>query len=58
MQKYKNPKFHSTDSAKSIIHVLEKLTYHKIDGIDELDVMGEAIDKEMDRMKRQDTENS
>jgi hypothetical protein len=45
-------------SAKSIIHVLEKLTYHKIDGIDELDVMGEAIDKEMDRMKRQDTENS
>ena len=44
-------------SAKSIIHVLEKLTYHKIDGIDELDVMGEAIDKEMDRMKRQDTEN-
>jgi hypothetical protein len=38
--------------------VLEKLTYHKIDGIDELDVMGEAIDKEMDRMKRQDTENS
>jgi len=45
-------------SAKSIIHVLEKLTYHKFDGIDELDVMGEAIDKEMDRMKRQDTENS
>jgi uncharacterized protein len=45
-------------SAKSIIHVLEKLTYHKIDEIDELDVMGEAIDKEMDRRKRQDTENS
>jgi proteasome assembly chaperone (PAC2) family protein len=45
-------------SAKSIIHVLEKLTYHKIDQIDELDVMGDAIDKEMDRMKRQDTENS
>ena len=45
-------------SAKSIIHVLEKLTYHKIDGINELDVMGEAVDKEMERIKRQETENS
>jgi proteasome assembly chaperone (PAC2) family protein len=39
-------------SARSIIHVLEKLTYHKIGGINELDVMGEAVDKEMDRIKR------
>ena len=45
-------------SAKSIIHVLERLTYHKIDGINELDVMGEAVDKEMERIKRQETENS
>src|SRR5262245_6806664 len=39
-------------SARSIIHVLERLTYHKIGGINELDVMGEAVDKEMDRIKR------
>ena len=45
-------------SVKSIIQVLEKLTYHKIDGINELDVMGEAVDKEMDRIKRQQTESS
>ena len=47
-----DPQIPQYRSARSIIHVLEKLTYHKIGGINELDVMGEAVDKEMDRIKR------
>lgn len=45
-------------AAKSIIHVLEKLTYQKVEGLNELDMMGEAVDKEMDRMKRRKSENN
>ena len=26
--------------------------YHRIDGVNELDVMGEAVDKEMERIKK------
>lgn len=53
-----DPQIPQYRSAKSIIHVLAKLTYNKIEGINELDVMGDAIDKEMERMKRRETENS
>jgi uncharacterized protein len=45
-------------SAKSIIQVLERLTYHKMDGINELDMMGEAVDKELERIRRQSPENN
>ena len=51
-----DPQIPQYRSAKSIIQVLEKLTYSKLDGIRELEVMGEAIDREMERLKRQDTE--
>ena len=53
-----DPQIPQYRSAKSIIHVLAKLSYNKIEGINELDVMGDAIDKEMERMKRRETENS
>jgi hypothetical protein len=39
-------------SAKSLALTLEKLTYQKFPGIDELDQLAGAIDNELDRMKK------
>jgi uncharacterized protein len=39
-------------SAKSVLVSLEKLTYQKFQGLDELDQMAGAVEREMDRMKR------
>lgn len=52
-----DPQIPQYRAVKSIIQVLERLTYHKIEGVNELDIMGEAIDKEMEKMKRRNTEN-
>lgn len=41
-------------SAKSLVVTLEKLTYRKFPGIEELDQLAGAIDNELDRMKRSD----
>ncbi|HET6730568.1 MAG TPA: PAC2 family protein [Nitrososphaeraceae archaeon] len=54
----KDPQIPQYRAAKSIIQVLERLTYQKVEGLDELDIMGEAIDKEMDKMKRADADNN
>lgn len=34
-------------SAKSVLQVLEKLTYQKFGGLEELDVMAEGVDNEI-----------
>jgi proteasome assembly chaperone (PAC2) family protein len=39
-------------SAKSVLLTLEKLTYQKFKGIDELDQIASAVDDELDRMKK------
>ena len=39
-------------SAKSVLQLLEKLTYQKFRDLGELDAMGEAVDNEIDRMKK------
>jgi len=39
-------------SAKSLLVLLEKLTYQKFEGMRELDEIASAIDSELDRMKR------
>ena len=39
-------------SAKSLVLTLEKLTYQKFPGIDEFDQLADAIDNELDRIKR------
>ena len=53
-----DPQIPQYRAAKSIIQVLERLTYQKVEGLDELDIMGEAIDKEMDKMKRANADNN
>jgi proteasome assembly chaperone (PAC2) family protein len=39
-------------SVKSVLELLEKLTYQKYAGLEELDVMGSAIDNEIDRLRK------
>jgi proteasome assembly chaperone (PAC2) family protein len=39
-------------SAKSLLVSLEKLTYQKFKGTEELDQMADAVERELDRMKR------
>ena len=39
-------------SAKSLLVSLEKLTYQKFKGLEELDQMASAVERELDRMKR------
>ncbi len=47
-----DPQMPQYRSAKSLVLTLEKLTYQKFAGIDELDQLASAIDNELDRMKR------
>ncbi len=39
-------------SAKSLLVSLEKLTYQKFKGLEELDQMADTVERELDRMKR------
>jgi uncharacterized protein len=41
-------------SAKSVLQLLERLIYQKFGGLEELDVMGDAIDREVEKMKKSD----
>ncbi|MCI0559826.1 MAG: PAC2 family protein [Nitrososphaera sp.] len=47
-----DPQIPQYRSAKSLLVSLEKLTYQKFRGIEELDEIAGAIDNELDRMKR------
>jgi proteasome assembly chaperone (PAC2) family protein len=46
-----NPQVPQYRSAKSLLISLEKLTYQKFNGMEELDAIAGAIDSELDRMK-------
>jgi proteasome assembly chaperone (PAC2) family protein len=46
-----NPQIPQYRSAKSLLMTLEKLTYQKFRGIEELDQMAGAVDEELDRLK-------
>src|SRR5918992_1388938 len=47
-----DPRIQQYRTAKSVLQLLEKLTYQKFGSFEELDVMAEAVDKEIDRMKK------
>jgi len=47
-----DPQMPQYRSAKSLLVLLEKLTYQKFEGMQELDEIASAIDSELDRMKR------
>ena len=47
-----DPQIPQYRSAKSVLLILERLTYQKFKNLGELDAMGEAVDNEIDRMKK------
>ena len=47
-----DPQIPQYRSAKSVLQLLQRLTYQKFKDLGELDVMGEAVDNEIDRMKK------
>jgi len=47
-----DPQIPQYRSAKSVLQLLERLTYQKFKDLGELDAMGEAVDNEIDRMKK------
>jgi hypothetical protein len=47
-----DPQIPQYRSAKSVLLLLERLTYQKFKDLGELDDMGEAVDNEIDRMKK------
>jgi proteasome assembly chaperone (PAC2) family protein len=48
------PRISQYRTAKSVLQTLEKLTYTKFGELNELDVMAEAVDEEMNEMKKSD----
>lgn len=49
-----DPRIPQYSSAKSVLQTLERLTYQKFGELGELDVMAEAVDKEMNKARRSD----
>jgi len=47
-----DPQIPQYRSVKSVLQLLERLTYQKFKNLGELDAMGEAVDNEIDRMKK------
>ncbi len=47
-----DPQIPQYRSVKSVLELLEKLTYQKFGGLEELEAMGSAVDNEIDRLKR------
>jgi len=48
-----DPRIQQYRTAKSVLQLLERLTYQRFGTLEELDVMAEAVDKEVERMKKQ-----
>ncbi|HJY10216.1 MAG TPA: PAC2 family protein, partial [Nitrososphaeraceae archaeon] len=48
-----DPRIQQYRTAKSVLQLLERLTYQRFGTLEELDVMAEAVDKEIERMKKQ-----
>ena len=49
-----DPQIPQYRSAKSVLQLLERLIYQKFGGLEELDVMGDAIDREVEKIKKSD----
>ncbi len=49
-----DPQIPQYRSAKSVLQLLERLTYQKFKDLGELDAMGEAVDDEIERLKKSD----
>lgn len=49
------PRLPQYRSAKSVLRTLERLTYQKYGNLEELDVMAEAVEKEMSKTKKSDS---
>jgi uncharacterized protein len=49
-----DPQIPQYRSAKSVLQLLERLTYQKFKDLGDLDAMGEAVDDEMERLKKSD----
>ena len=47
-----DPQIPQYRSAKSVLKLLERLTYQKFKDLGELDAMGDAVDNEIDRLKK------
>ena len=47
-----NPRIQQYRAAKSVLQILERLTYQRFGNFEELDVMAEAVDKEIEKMKK------
>jgi uncharacterized protein len=52
-----DPQVFQYRSAKSVLVSLEKLTYQRFKGMEELDELAGAVDREMDRMKKMDDDS-
>jgi hypothetical protein len=48
-----DPRIQQHRTAKSVLQLLERLTYQKFGNLEELDIMAEAVDNEIERMKKQ-----
>jgi proteasome assembly chaperone (PAC2) family protein len=48
-----DPRIQQYRTAKSVLQLLERLTYQKLGDLKELDMMADAVDKEIERMKKQ-----
>ena len=49
-----DPQIPQYRSAKSVLQLLERLTYRKFKDLGDLDAMGEAVDDEIERLKKSD----
>jgi uncharacterized protein len=49
-----DPRIQQYRTAKSVLQLLERLTYQKFGDLRELDVMADAVDSEIERMKKQE----
>ena len=47
-----NPRIQQYRAAKSVLQILERLTYQRFGNLEELDVMAEAVDQEIEKMKK------
>jgi uncharacterized protein len=47
-----DPRIQQYRAAKSVLQILERLTYQRFGNLEELDVMAEAVDKELEKMKK------
>jgi uncharacterized protein len=49
-----DPQIPQYRSAKSVLQLLQRLTYQKFKDLEDLDAMGEAVDDEIERLKKSD----